>query len=414
MSTHSITADQADISIGSTPCDIDNVPTLLKSISSFRGRDDLGTNRDDRLNLLEQARQLVHALETPRELMLKHIGAETASFFSIALGVDVGLFKALVLHQGRPKKVKEIAGIIGFDVDGMSRILRHLAAMGHIENTGPDEYAPNNFSKALTIPVIADGYLFYRETCIPSMLHLHSWLKTKAYQTRTTVIDNPFTFGQRTSMTMFEFIAIEPHRMEHFNYHMGGYRLGRPSWFEPSVYPAQERLLVPDSSNSDAAVLVDIGGNKGHDLERLLSYFPSVAKSENKGKFILQDTAPVLAEAPSDLNSLIEKQPHDFFTPQPVQGAKAYYLHHILHDWPDAKCEVIVNQIRRSMKKGYSRLLINEHVIPPVGANWEATHLDLYMMVQFGSRERTEECGMRIVGIWNPGNGFEAVIECEI
>ncbi|KAM7214350.1 S-adenosyl-L-methionine-dependent methyltransferase [Rhypophila decipiens] len=405
MSAHSVAADQADISIGSTPCDIDNVPTLLDSISSFRGRNDLGTNRDDRLNLLEQARKLVHALETPRELMLKHIGAETASFFSIALGIDVGLFKALVLHQGRPKKVKEIAGIIGFDVDGLSRILRHLAAMGHIENTGPDEYAPNNFSKSLTIPVIADGYLFY----LPDP---------------TTVIDNPFTFGQRTSMAMFEFMAIEPHRMEHFNHHMGGYRLGRPSWFEPSVYPAQERLLAaaPASSNSDAAVLVDIGGNKGHDLERFLSYFPSVAKGENKGKFILQDTAPVLAEAPSDLNSLIEKQPHDFFTPQPVQGARAYYLHHILHDWPDAKCEVIVKQIRRSMKKGYSKLLINGHVIPAVRANWEATYLDLYMMVQFGSRERTEEewkvllekCGMRIVGIWNPGNGVEAVNECEI
>lgn len=265
------------------------------------------------------------------------------------------------------------------------------------------------------------------------MLHLHSWLKTKSYQTPSTVIDNPFTFGQRTSMTMFEFMAAEPHRMEHFNHHMGGYRLGRPAWFEPSVYPAREKLLFPSNSSpsspysngEETAILVDIGGNKGHDLERFLSYFQlsETQSLSSPPRFILQDVAPILAEAPSTLSPLIYKQPHDFFTPQPILGARAYYLHHILHDWPDAKCEVIVKQIRRAMTPGYSKLLINEHVIPATGANWEATYLDLYMMVQFGSRERTEEewkilleekCGMRIVGIWNPGNGVEAVIECEI
>lgn len=76
MTANAISPDQVDISIGSAPCDIESVPTLLENISSFRGRDDLGINRDARLDLLEQARQLVHALETPRELMLKHIGAE--------------------------------------------------------------------------------------------------------------------------------------------------------------------------------------------------------------------------------------------------------------------------------------------------------------------------------------------------
>lgn len=264
------------------------------------------------------------------------------------------------------------------------------------------------------------------------MLHLHSWLKTKSYKTPQTVIDNPFTFGQRTSMSMFEFMAIQPHRMEHFNHHMGGYRLGRPSWFEPSVYPAEEKLLS-SSSNSDRAILVDIGGNKGHDLERFLTYFSGSTLSNATGlsspaaaqakKFILQDVPAVLAECPPTLSPLIQKIPHDFFNPQPVLGARAYYLHHILHDWPDSKCEIIVNQIRDAMEPGYSKLLINEHVIPATGANWEATYLDLYMMVQFGSRERTEEewknllqdkCGLRIVGIWNPGNGVEAIIECEI
>jgi len=57
-----------------------------------------------------------------------------------------------------------------------------------------------------------------------------------------------------------------------------------------------------------------------------------------------------------------------------------------------------------------------------VGGSWEATYLDLYMMVKLGARERSEgewtallegECGMRVVGIWNPREGVEGVVECE-
>jgi len=36
--------------------------------------------------------------------------------------------------------------------------MKHIAAMGYIIETGTDEYAPTNFSKALTIPIIGDGY----------------------------------------------------------------------------------------------------------------------------------------------------------------------------------------------------------------------------------------------------------------
>jgi hypothetical protein len=36
--------------------------------------------------------------------------------------------------------------------------MRHLAAMGYIAETSANEYKPTNFSKALTIPIIGDGY----------------------------------------------------------------------------------------------------------------------------------------------------------------------------------------------------------------------------------------------------------------
>ncbi|KAK1751998.1 S-adenosyl-L-methionine-dependent methyltransferase [Echria macrotheca] len=407
-----------DPSIASSPCDIAAVPSLLADISFLRASFDVSTNRDARLHLLDKARALVRSLETPRETMLKHVGAETACFFSLALGVDVGLFTALAKGD-TPKSVNELAGTIGFDVDGLSRILRHLAAMGYIVQTGKDEYKSNNFSKAMTIPIVADGYPFYRSVCIAPMLHLHKWLATKDYATPTTGRDNPFTFGNQTSQTMFEYLAAFPPFNEQFNHHMGGYRLGRPSWFDPAVYPVSDALLGNDIK-ADDVLLVDIGGNMGHDLTRFRAAFPDAP-----GRLILQDQASVIEAGPAKAlaEQGIEGMPHDFFTEQPVRGARAYYLHHILHDWPDDKCEVIVKMIKSAMVPGKSKLLINEHVIPSVGASWEATYLDLYMMILFGSRERTEQdwkgllegkCGLKITRIYNPGNGVEGIIECEV
>lgn len=252
------------------------------------------------------------------------------------------------------------------------------------------------------------------------MLNLHKWLKTKGYQTPTTVCDNPFTFGNQTEMTVFEYLKAFPPYNQQFNHHMGGYRLGRPPWTDPSVYPVRDNLLSGFDTSSSAPLLIDIGGNMGHDLQRFRAAFPDAP-----GRLLLQDTEPIVAAAPTAaLSALgIDAMAHDFFTPQPMAGARAYYLHHILHDWPDDKCEVIVSHIRRAMTPGYSRLLVNEHVIPSVGANWEVTYLDLYMMTLFGARERSEDdwrsllegrCGLRICGIYNPGNGVEGIIECEV
>jgi hypothetical protein len=104
-------------------------------------------------------------------------------------------------------------------------------------------------------------------------------------------------------------------------------------------------------------------------------------------------------------------------------GARAYYMHSILHDWPDETCVKIVERIKQAMKPGYSKILINENVIAPTGAAWEATGLDLLMLTLFSARERTEsdwrqllekQCGLKISKIWTHENGVESVIECEL
>lgn len=75
-----------------------------------------------------------------------------------------------------------------------------------------------------------------------------------------------------------------------------------------------------------------------------------------------------------------------------------------------------------AMKPDYSKLLINENVIPNLGAQWEATALGIMMLTLLALRERTREnwenllgkAGLRICNIWTVANGVESLIECEL
>lgn len=97
-------------------------------------------------------------------------------------------------------------------------------------------------------------------------------------------------------------------------------------------------------------------------------------------------------------------------------------MHSILHDWPDAKCKEILKNLAQAMKPGYSKILINENVIPSVDADWQTTSLDLIMMSLFASQERTERqwhtlvesAGLKIVSIYTAEKGVESLIECEL
>ncbi len=75
----------------------------------------------------------------------------------------------------------------------------------------------------------------------------------------------------------------------------------------------------------------------------------------------------------------------------PYAGARAYMLHHILHIFSsDDACRGIFNNIIPAMRKGYSKLLIKELVIPDRNARWAFTAMDIGVMQSLAGRERTE------------------------
>ena len=97
-------------------------------------------------------------------------------------------------------------------------------------------------------------------------------------------------------------------------------------------------------------------------------------------------------------------------------------MHSILHDWSDENGQKILQNLVPAMKPGYSKILINENVIPDTNAYWETTSLDIIMMSVFASTERTEghwrrlveSAGLKVTKIWTAQRGVESLIECEL
>ena len=97
-------------------------------------------------------------------------------------------------------------------------------------------------------------------------------------------------------------------------------------------------------------------------------------------------------------------------------------MHSVLHDWPDERCLIILKNLKDAMQPGYSKILVCEAVLPDVGASWQHTSLDLFMMALASSQERTETqwrklfhaAGLRVMGIWTKGTGNESLIELEL
>ncbi|KAK3693452.1 S-adenosyl-L-methionine-dependent methyltransferase [Podospora appendiculata] len=420
MATSAAASKPIDPSIILHPNDIAAVPGILGEIVT-RGVTALSPTGDDaaRLALLESARALVRALEKPRETMIRHCWADNTAFAALSMGIEAGVWAHLG-SDDEPKSVAAIAAATNMEEAWLARLLKHVAAMGYIHETGHDEYRPTNFSKALTIPILGAGYRVFTgpgntgglSKCVSTLV---SYSKKTGYTTPNSMSDGNLQFAFDTKYNMFEWLHANPPGGEQFNLHMGGYAHGRPRWMDDGFYPVQERLLdgfVP--AEESAALLVDIGGSMGHDLDGFLKKFPEV-----KGRLVLQDTEAVIGQITA-LDSRIERTVHDFFKEQPVKGARAYYMHSILHDWPDDVCLSILANIKAAMGPG-SRLLINENVIQDIGAQWEATALDVMMASLLSSRERTrvdwsrlleEGAGFKINGVYTFANGVESLIEC--
>lgn len=167
---------------------------------------------------------------------------------------------------------------------------------------------------------------------------------------------------------------------------------------------------------SKFATVADVGGGYGPLLAAILERNPGSSG-------ILFDLPHVAKEAKKQLKASgvldrVTIEAGSFFEAAP-EGADAYVMKHILHDWSDKECVQILKQIRRRIP-GHGKLLLIEAVVAGRNEPHFSKFLDLEMLVVTTGKERTreeweelcEEGGFRLARVV-PTIGMSSVIECE-
>lgn len=128
--------------------------------------------------------------------------------------------------------------------------------------------------------------------------------------------------------------------------------------------------------------LVDVGGGHGLFLSQILAASPKL-------EGVLFDQPQVVAVAEKHLKGEVAARikivKGSFFNSVP-EGADAYLLKRILHDWNDQDAARILGNVRRAIPANGKLLLLESLVDSPVNP---AGLTDLVMLV-IGGRERTE------------------------
>ncbi|CBF82267.1 hypothetical protein AN9233.2 [Aspergillus nidulans FGSC A4] len=329
---------------------------------------------------------------------------------SARIAIDLGLFTHIV--QKCPITSRSLAAITGAEELLITRILRLLSTAHFAEETSTGTWAPTPITKTMAKEEIAAGYRFICHMVVPALQSAPGYFQHHGYSCPTDAKDGLVQHALQTKKTSFEYIMSDPHLLKDFNLFMGNGMGARKSWLD--WYPVQSNILDGADADPDKALIVDVGGGKGHDLIAFHKRYP------NAGRLVLEDL-PAAFDDLGQYSMVIEKVPHDFLAEaQPVKGAKAYLCHHILHDWPDNYCVRILEGISSAMTPGYSKLLLHEGIVPEKGVCQFQAMSDIATMACNGGMERTREqwrtllhmAGLQLIRFWNsPDEGGDGIIE---
>lgn len=271
------------------------------------------------------------------------------------------------------------------------------------------------------------------DACAVANPKLAEFLRKTKYKNPTDKDNSPWTYAANPPLHYFKWVFLPGNELQAEALHnCMKFKTLAKKWFE--TVPIAELFADFKKDDPNAVLMVDVGGNNGYDLLNFHKAWPN-----QPGRLIVQDLPGAIERVDKQALKPVEALAHDFFTPQPVKAAKAYHLKtvsndrprisaavadaaQVLHDWPDASCREILSNLKPALEPGYSKILINEIVVPDQGAQWFSTSCDILMMVVHASAERREKqwraliesAGLKISKIWDCEGASEKLIEVEL
>jgi len=300
--------------------------------------------------------------------------SDSAILLNLTAGKCVSQAMAVVAELGIADVVKdgakssaEIARAANASEDAVYRLLRGLASVGLFAETGKRRFRLTPLGKRLRSDS-SEGFGGYARF----VGHDISWRPwgELSHSVRTGQPAFDHVFG----MSAFEYLTKTPSAAAVFDAAM------------TSISTFEAKAVVNAYDFSGIGTVVDVAG--GHGL--LLA---TILKANRKARGLLFDLPHVAAGARALLESRgvagrCEIVSGDFFASVP-DGADAYTMKHIIHDWDDERSILILKNCHRAMRPG-GRVLIIDSVIPPGNGEHFGKLLDLEMLVLTPlGRERT-------------------------
>lgn len=275
---------------------------------------------------------------------------------------ELGVFDLLHASSPKPLSASEISTAVKAQELLIVRFMRGVCAWSFAREVAPNLYAANRVTHAMAQPPLAAGFcLAFDNASRPkSNLWAHmGYFRENGWKCPDDAKAGPYQMANDCfGNTSFEHWMTDPLETARFNTFMKAVRGSRPIWYKWSDVHA---MIGNGCTADDQPFMVDVAGGYGHDLDGFIEHHGE----QFRGRMIVQDLPSVIDEIqPGSISKRIEMQKHDIFTPQPIKGAKIYFMHMILHDWPDDDCVKILSNLRDAMTPECSQILVNDAILP--------------------------------------------------
>lgn len=281
----------------------------------------------------------------------------------ISVAAELGIADLLVAE---PQTVQELAKKTQTQSGSLYRLMRALASVGIFTEDNNGKFSLTSRADMLRSDI--DGS--ERSFAIMMGAEFHATWGELLYSVQT---GKP-GFQKHFGIPFFQYMTENPNRHSIYDAAMTG------------VHGVETEPMLDAYDFGTFQTVVDIGGGNGLVLAAILN-----RHSTTQG--VLFDLPPVADRARSIISELglsdrCQIVGGDFFSSVP-NGANAYVLRHIIHDWEDNDAIAILRQCKEAMSSD-GKILVVEIVIPPRNEPSFGKWLDLMMLLVAG-RERTQE-----------------------
>jgi ubiquinone/menaquinone biosynthesis C-methylase UbiE len=300
---------------------------------------------------------------SPQEQLARMIGGACVSqMIYVAAKLDLATKLA-----AEPRSAEQLAEATHTHPRSLARLLRALASVG-IFTEGPDgAFALTPIAEELRSDVPASQHAM---AVMMGEEHYAAYGEL-LYSVRTGCPAFDKVYGK----PVFDYLGEHPEQAKIFDAAM------------TSVHGRETGVMVAAYDFSKVGVLMDVGGGNG-------SMLTGVLQANPKLQGILFDLPHVVARARAGIEAAgvadrCRIMEGSFFESIP-EGADAYMMRHIIHDWNDERSVTILRNVGRAIKPG-GKLLVIEGVVKPGNDESFTKLLDITMLTLPGGQERTEE-----------------------